>query len=185
MLSIITPYLIYIYKAKKPSVCLSVTSVSRHFCMDWHQISSKWNACPWGTWSSFLKGSNPCHLPIHGASNIAVYTILAETSPTFLQNRSPDTIENIYYNSYSQFDMLYLLWWLCNRLNIQKIQIQILGCTIFSLVKLFVMDKECTMRAPKARSYGAQPPVRAPKARLYGTHPILHDRAGTFASSYI
>ena len=38
------------------------------------------------------------------------------------------------------------------------------------------------MRAPKVRSYGAQPPVRAPKARLYGTHPSLHDRAGTLAS---
>ena len=41
------------------------------------------------------------------------------------------------------------------------------------------------MRAPKARSYGAQPPARAPKARSYGTRPSLHDRAGTFASIYI
>ena len=50
---------------------------------------------------------------------------------------------------------------------------------IFSLVKLFVMDKERTMRA---RSHGAQPPMRAPKARSYGICPSLHDRAGTFAS---
>ena len=41
------------------------------------------------------------------------------------------------------------------------------------------------MRAPKARSHGAQPPARAPKARSYGTRPSLHDRAGTFASIYI
>ena len=33
---------------------------------------------------------------------------------------------------------------------------------------IFVMNKERTMRAPKARSYGAQPLVRAPKARSYG-----------------
>ena len=39
------------------------------------------------------------------------------------------------------------------------------------------------MRALKARSYGAQPPVRAAKARSYGIHPSLHDRAGTFASN--
>ena len=38
------------------------------------------------------------------------------------------------------------------------------------------------MRAPKVRSYGAQPPV---KARLYGTRPNLHNRAGTFATIYI
>ena len=38
------------------------------------------------------------------------------------------------------------------------------------------------MIAPKARSNGTQSPVRAPKARSYGTRPILHDRAGTFAS---
>ena len=44
------------------------------------------------------------------------------------------------------------------------------------------MDKERTMRAPKARSNGTQPPVRVPETRSYGTHPILHDRAGTFAS---
>ena len=35
----------------------------------------------------------------------------------------------------------------------------------------FVMDKECTMRVPKARSYGAQPLVRAPKVQLYGHAP--------------
>ena len=45
------------------------------------------------------------------------------------------------------------------------------------LVKLFVMDKECSMRAPKLRSYGTQPLVRS-----YDTHPSLHDREGTFAS---
>ena len=45
------------------------------------------------------------------------------------------------------------------------------------------MDKERTMRAPKAQSYGPQPLVRALKARSYGTHPSLHDWAGTFASS--
>ena len=38
------------------------------------------------------------------------------------------------------------------------------------------------MRAPKARSYIAQPSVRAPKAGLHGTCPSLHNRAGTFAS---
>ena len=38
------------------------------------------------------------------------------------------------------------------------------------------------MRAPKARSYGAQPPARAPKARSHGTRPSLHDGAGTPAS---
>ena len=47
------------------------------------------------------------------------------------------------------------------------------------------MDKERTMRAPKAQSYGAQLLVRALKARSYGTRPSLHDRAGTFASSVI
>ena len=46
----------------------------------------------------------------------------------------------------------------------------------------FVMNKECTMRAPKVRSYGAQSLVRVPKVRLYRTRPSLHDRAGTFAS---
>ena len=40
------------------------------------------------------------------------------------------------------------------------------------------------MRATKAQSYRAQPPVRAPKAQSYRTRPILHDRAGTFASMY-
>ena len=44
---------------------------------------------------------------------------------------------------------------------------------LFNTVSVFehcfiVMDKEHTMRAPKARSYV--------------THPNLHDRAGTFAS---
>ena len=41
------------------------------------------------------------------------------------------------------------------------------------------------MRAPKARSYGAQLPARALKARSYVTCPSLHDRAGTFASVII
>ena len=43
------------------------------------------------------------------------------------------------------------------------------------------MDKEHTIRAPKARSYGAQPLMRTPKAQSHGTRPTLHDRAGTFA----
>ena len=46
----------------------------------------------------------------------------------------------------------------------------------------FVMDKERTMRVPKARAYGAQPLMRAPKAQSYGTRHSLHDRAVTFAS---
>ena len=41
------------------------------------------------------------------------------------------------------------------------------------------------MRAPKAQSYGAQPPVRALKVQSYGTRQSLHDRAGTLASIYI
>ena len=79
--------------------------------------------------------------------------------------------------------MLSLLWWLCSRLHIHKILVQISELhTFFSLVKLFCMDKKRFMRAPKVRSNVTQPPVRAPKVRSYGTYPILHDRAGTFAS---
>ena len=79
--------------------------------------------------------------------------------------------------------MLSLLWWLSNWFDMREVQVGITKVDTFSLVKFFCMDKERTMRAPKARSNGTQPPMRAPKARLYGTRPILHDRAGTFASS--
>ena len=63
--------------------------------------------------------------------------ILAETSPTFLQNRSPDTIENIYYNSYRVDYMLSLLWWLSNQFSMREVQVRISGLHTFSLVKFF------------------------------------------------
>ena len=63
--------------------------------------------------------------------------------------------------------------------NLQGIRWSPVEANVFLKSNFFVMDKECTMRAPKARSYGAQPLVRA---RSYGTRPSLYNRASIFAS---
>ena len=81
--------------------------------------------------------------------------------------------------------MFSVLCWLCNQLAISRVQFDPRGSQFFLLSNFFVMDKERTMREPKARLYGAQPLVRVPKMQSYGTSHSLHDRAGTFASTYI
>ena len=128
-----------------------------------------------GNMEFIFKSSNPLSFAVYGALNARVEMILAQTSPTFLQNCSPDTIDNIYYISCTVSYICSVLYLQCaifavccvgcvSGSQLNRHMFDSLYRRFFLQSNFFVMDKERIMRAPKVQSYGAQPLVRVPKA---------------------